>query len=80
MFFNSDIKSNVKLVRVDTKKSVEVFYDPNSIPANPQMKTLMQKILTNSANDDEKKLFGNLWQERVEKIFKNYKSVIEIKN
>jgi len=78
MFFNSDIKSNVKLVRVDNKKSVEVYYDPSKIPANPKMQPLMQKIMANLANDEEKKLFGKLWQERVENILKNYTKVIKL--
>jgi len=78
MFFNSDIDSDVKLVRIDNKKSIEVFYDPSKIPANPKMKSLMQKILTGLASGEEKKAFGVIWQERVENIFKNYQKVITI--
>jgi len=78
MFFNSDIKSDVKLVRTDNKKSVEVIYNPSKIPANPQMQPLMQKITAGLANNEEKNLFGQFWQERVKNIFKNYQELITI--
>ena len=78
MHFNSDINSSVKLTRVDNGKSVEIIYNHSSIPANPLMNELMQKTITNTATKEEKETFGKLWQERVEKILKNYKEVITI--
>jgi hypothetical protein len=32
------------------------------------MQPLMQKVMTAAATDDERRKFGELWQERVEKI------------
>ena len=78
MKFNDSINSSIKLQRLDTGKSVELVYDPSSIEQNPQIPKLMQKIMQNSATQDEKKLFGTLWQERVENIFKNIPKVISI--
>lgn len=80
MHFGSDIgSSNARFRSVASGKSVDVFYDPSPIPASPKMQPLMQSILQGVANDEEKRLFGELWQERVMKIFQNIDEVIEIK-
>ena len=79
MEFNADIKSSVKFQRLDNGKSVEVIYNPNSIKPNPKQQNLMQKIMQGKASNDERLEFGELWQERVENIFKNIEKVINIK-
>lgn len=76
MKFNDGFDASIKLQRVDTGKSVELLYDPSSIEQNPQVAKLMQKIMKNTATQEELKLFGVLWQERVEKIFQNIPTVI----
>ena len=68
MFFNAPINSSVRFTRVDTGKSVDVFYDPSIVPGNPKQQELMQKIMQGMATPEEKKEFGKLWQQRVEKI------------
>jgi len=78
MDFGSNIDSSIKLTRIDTNQSVELLYNPNSIMPHKDMQMLMKKVLTNSANSDEKVLFGQLWQERVEQILINPKEVIKI--
>jgi len=78
MQFNAEISSSIKLKRLDTGKTVELVYNPSSIEQNPQVGTLMQKIMTNTATKEDKKLFGILWQERVEKIFQNISQVITL--
>lgn len=78
MQFNAEISSSIKLQRLDTGKTVELIYNPSSIEQNPQVGTLMQKIMQNIATPEEKKLFGILWQERVENIFKNIPQVIKV--
>jgi len=78
MKFNEGIDSSIKLQRVDTGKSIELLYDPSSIEQNPQVGTLMQKIMQKTATLEETKLFGTLWQERVEKIFQNIPKVISV--
>ncbi|BFU76975.1 FmdE family protein [Arcobacter sp. 15-2] len=78
MQFNAEISSSIKLQRLDTGKTVELIYNPSSIEQNPQVGTLMQKIMQNIATPEEKKLFGTLWQERVENIFKNIPQVIKV--
>jgi len=79
MHYNSDINSSARFTRVDTNESVDVFYNHNSIPASPDMMPLMQKIGTAQATVQEIKRFGELWQDRVENIFKNIDKVIKVK-
>jgi hypothetical protein len=78
MQFNDTINSSIKLQRLDTGESVELGYNPSSIGQNPQVPQLMQKIMKKTATPEEKKLFGILWQERVENIFKNIPKVISV--
>ena len=76
MFFNQDIKSSVKFTRLDTNESVEVSYNPNSIPPQEKQQALMQKIMQKVASKDDKIEFGKAWQDRVRRIFENIDSVI----
>jgi len=79
MFFNEDINgASARFSSISSGKSVDVIYDHSKIPTNPQMKELMQKLMQGIASKEEKKLFGKIWQERVEDIFKNIDKVIKI--
>ena len=80
MKFNDDITSSVKLQRLDNGESVEVIYNPSSIPGNPLQQELMQKIMQGVATKEEKITFGQLWQNRVENILTNSSKIITIKN
>ena len=66
--FSSPIASSARFTRVDTGKSVDVYYDPSSVLPAATMQELMQKVLQSKATKEEKKEFGKLWQDRVEKI------------
>ena len=79
MNFNAEISSEVTFKRLDTGKTVEVTYDPSSVGGNPKMQELMGKLMQNVATPEEKKEFGELWQSRVEAIFKNADKVITVK-
>ncbi len=68
MSFGADISSSARFGRIDTGKSVDVYYNPNVVPPSPQMQPLMQKVMQQSASEEEIKTFGRLWQERVFKI------------
>ena len=78
MDFNMDINSSVKFTRLDNGESVELLYDPSDIPTSAEMPELMKLVLQNKASNYEKKLFGKLWQNRVENIFLNKEKVIRI--
>lgn len=79
MFFNVDIPLHVRLQRIDTGITVDIAYNPSSILPDPQMQALMQKVLADVANTEEKELFGLLWQTRVRKILENFDKVILLK-
>ncbi len=78
MFFNQDIKSNARFTSLSQNKTVDVYYNPNVIPPSKEMQPLMQKIMQNQATDDEKNLFGKLWQERVKNIFENIDKAVSV--
>jgi hypothetical protein len=68
MHFSEDISSSARFTRVDTGKSVDIFYDPSSVLPAATMQPLMQKVMGGIATEEEVAEFGKLWQERVEKI------------
>ncbi|MBL0709126.1 MAG: hypothetical protein JJW00_08770 [Sulfurimonas sp.] len=78
MDFDSKISSSARFTRVDSGKSVDVFYDPSSVMSHPSMQELMQKMISGNAQPTEIKEFGELWQDRVKRIFQNKDSVIKI--
>ncbi len=79
--FNAEINGEIKFTRTDNNKSVEVIYNP-PVPPEPEMQELMQKCISGTATEDEKIIFGKLWQKRTEKIlienFDNPQAVIFI--
>ncbi len=79
MYFDTDINSSARFTRVNTQKSVDVFYDPGSVPADPAMMPLMQQTMQGAASKEEMQQFGALWQERVKRIFENSEKVITVK-
>ncbi len=79
--YNISMEKEVRLVRIDTGKSIEIDYDPSSVPASAQMQPLMGKMMQGVASKEEKIAFGTLWQERVEKILlekQNWNTIITI--
>ena len=78
MEFGSDISAQMEFKRLDTGKSVTVNYDPSSVGANPKMQELMGKLMQGIASVEEKKEFGELWQERVKAIFNNIDRVVTV--
>ncbi len=78
MHFSAEINASGRFTRVDTNQSVDVIYNPSSIPANPDMMPLMQKIQSGNAKPEDMKKFGQLWQDRVRRIFEKGSEVIEV--
>ncbi|WOE70685.1 FmdE family protein [Hydrogenimonas thermophila] len=68
LFYGIDMEKEVRLTRLDTNDSVELSYDPSIVPGSPEQQQLMQKIMQGNALPEDKKQFGELWQERVKKI------------
>lgn len=66
--YNVPIRREVRLVDLDSGKSVEIDYDPSGIPPSPEMQPLMGKAMQGAASEEELNTFGKLWQERVQRI------------
>jgi hypothetical protein len=66
--YDAPIQSEVRLTNLDTNETVQLDYNPSPIPPSPEMQPLMGKALQGRASEDELVRFGQLWQERVEKI------------
>ncbi|MBT4196660.1 MAG: hypothetical protein HOC92_20550 [Gammaproteobacteria bacterium] len=80
MFFNVDIQASARFTRLDTNQSVDVIYNPTSVPPDPKMQNYMQKVLSGMANEDDVEKFGILWQDRVKRILiDNSDNVITVK-
>ncbi len=79
MKFEQEINgANVRFSRIDTLKSVDVFYDISSIKNYEDMNFLMQKSLQGNVTSGEKKEFTKLCQKRVEDISNNINEVIKV--
>ncbi len=68
MYFDAKIQSSARFTRMDTNKAVDVYYNSSSVGGSPLMQVLMQKIIADMANNEEKIQFANLWQARVKAI------------
>ncbi|WP_456381483.1 FmdE family protein, partial [Hydrogenimonas sp.] len=68
LVFGVEMGAEVRLTRLDNAAHVEMSYNPSLVPGNPEMQPLMQKVMQGVATPEDKRRFGELWQERVKKI------------
>jgi hypothetical protein len=68
LFYGANIGGEMALERVDTGTRVIVNYDPSSILPDLRMKELMMKVMSGNANEIERMQFGEVWQDRVQRI------------
>jgi hypothetical protein len=66
--YNVPLKGLIRFTRVDTGETVELDYNPAVVPPTEKQQFLMQQIMTNQANSEDKEEFKELWQERVRRI------------
>lgn len=74
LFFVEDMQADMILERMDTGARVELSYDPSFVSTDERMGELLVRIASGGADNEDKALFGNLWQDRVRRI------LIESKN
>lgn len=80
MHFESDIDgASARFCSRSGGRCVDLFYDPSTIPADPSMQPLMQRMLQGVASKEEKERFGELWQKRVADIFAHADDVITVR-
>ncbi|MEO6354758.1 MAG: FmdE family protein [Burkholderiaceae bacterium] len=68
LFFEVALEGDIRFQRTDTGASVTVSYHPDIVASSPTVMPLMQKILGGTAEEQEKREFSQLWQERVRQI------------
>ncbi len=68
MEFNVEMNASARFTRIDTNKTVDVFYNPQVVGGDPRMMPLMQKVVSESASTEEANEFKKLWQQRVKEI------------
>ncbi len=82
LHYNATGVDGVRLRRDDTGDTVEVQYNPRIVPGAPEQMTLMGAVLHGTADADQARRFGTLWQDRVRRILlehANDPSVIRVR-
>lgn len=78
LHFNAAIGGDIRFTRIDTGTSVETTYHPELAPPSPGMKDPMQKTMAGIASPEERREFGQLWQDRVKRILLDNTNLITI--
>lgn len=78
MEFEAAIDAGVRFKRLDSGKSVDVFYDPSGIEGHPRQRELLQKLMQGAASAQDQVDFAKIWQRRVEAIFNNIDEVVTV--
>lgn len=68
LHYNAAGVDGVRLRRDDTGDTVEVQYNPRVVPGDPEQMTLMGGVLHGTADAEQARRFGALWQDRVRRI------------
>ena len=66
--FESAGVDDLRFTRRDTGDAIEIGLDLSPIPGDPRMGALLPGLLAGSASVEEARLFGSLWQQRVQRI------------
>lgn len=66
--FEAELPLALRLTRIDTGAFVDAASDLSQVPAVAEMSALMGRCVHGEADDEERRRFGQLWQQRVERI------------
>lgn len=66
--YESDIKGDIALERVDTGVRITLTYNPKVVPVDPRTQEWLGMILADKANFEIEKSFQQGWQDRVKSI------------
>lgn len=66
--FNAEIDGMIRFERVDCPLAVEVDYHPGIVQGDARVPVLLQGILVKRSSDTDRKLFAEIWQDRVRRI------------
>jgi hypothetical protein len=66
--FDADVPADLAFERLDGGGRVEAVYDSSPVPADPEMRSLLQAVLSGTGDAAAEAAFGTLWQDRVRRI------------
>jgi hypothetical protein len=66
--FAAALPMTLRFTRIDNGAAVDASADLGGIPADPQMPALLGRCMRGEADAGERKRFGEMWQQRVERI------------
>jgi formylmethanofuran dehydrogenase subunit E len=70
--FNAGTLAELGFARLDTGRTVTAHYHPELVPADPDMRIRLQRLLSGMAQADDGEVFGLLWQDRVRRILVDF--------
>lgn len=83
VFDEKDFQFNTFLFqREDTGKSVQISYNPQALPQDPEMGDLMPLVISGRATRDERERFVAMWQGNVRRVLlesDKYPGLFEVK-
>ena len=68
MQFDSGRQADIHFTRLDSGESLNATLDLSSIPSDPRMGPLLQRLLAGERNAVAAEVFATLWQDRVRRI------------
>ena len=68
LFFNAEVRDEIRFTRRDSGAAVEVTAHLERVPGDPRMGELMAACITGRTTDEVQREFGRLWQARVRAI------------
>ncbi|NGM89118.1 hypothetical protein G5B35_17575 [Parapusillimonas sp. SGNA-6] len=69
--YGQDIDGTMSFERLDTHDRVTVSFNSAVVPPDPNMMPLLSAAMEPGATQDQKAAFGQVWQDRVRRIFEN---------
>ncbi len=75
LFFNVNMDFDVRMTRLDTRKSIGLNYRPRRI-VNPEK--MVRSVISPDATEKEKKEFPHRFQEIIRKVLKNREKVVDV--
>lgn len=66
--FATAIPATLGFRRTDTGDTVLALYDPSAVPAAPEMRPALQRMLAGIETTEDGAVFAHAWQERVRRI------------
>lgn len=71
LFFGQEVAGTLRLTRLDTGAAVVASACLDGIPGDPRMGELVPLCLAGEASPQERRLFGELWQDRVRRVLEH---------